>query len=179
MNSQNYRSGSFPNLLARLVLALAFTLGTDAFAAGLQVVRMDGANGKDIVEVAVWSKDHSTLVTAVQAAGLVETMKGPGPYTLFAPTNAAFEKLPKGTVESLLKPENQGKLKSILEHHAAAPSYTLNVLETLTEVDVVDGPKLAIKSKDGKIFVNGNEIKAAIRAMNGMIYVIDSVLLAN
>ncbi len=144
----------------------------------LELIKVNGSEGKDIVEVAQSSKDHSTLVTAVVAAGLVPTLTGPGPYTIFAPTNAAFEKLPKGTVETLLKPENQAKLKSILEHHAAAPAYNPEVLSSMEDVDVVDGPKLKVKMKDGKLFVDDVEIKAGIAAKNGVVYVIDTVLLA-
>lgn len=144
----------------------------------LQVIKLAGSNGKDIVQVASDSKDHSTLVTAVVAAGLVETLSGPGPYTIFAPTNAAFAKLPPGTVETLLKPENKTKLKNILEHHAAAPAYNPEILAEQDSVYVQDGPELKITKKDGKIFVEGVEIKAAIAAKNGLIYVIDTVLLA-
>lgn len=144
----------------------------------LPTIKMAGSDGKDIVQVASDSKDHSTLVTAVVAAGLVETLSGPGPYTIFAPTNAAFAKLPPGTVESLVKPENKAKLKSILEHHAAAPAYQPEILAEQQDLDVVDGPKLKVAKKDGKLFVDDVEIKAAIKAKNGIIYVIDSVLLA-
>lgn len=144
----------------------------------LQLVKLNGSDGKDIVEIAKGSKDHSTLVTALDAAGLVETLTGPGPYTIFAPTNGAFEKLPKGTVESLLKPENKEKLKSILEHHAAAPAFNPTLLATQEDLDMVDGPKLKIKSKEGKLFVDDVEIKTAIAAKNGVVYIIESVLLA-
>lgn len=144
----------------------------------LQAAKLAGSDGKDIVQVASDSKDHSTLVTAVVAAGLVDTLTGPGPYTIFAPTNAAFAKLPKGTVETLLKPENKAQLKSILEHHAAAPAYSVELLSGMDEVDMVDGPKIKVKTKDGKIFVDDVEVSAAIAAKNGIIYVVDTVLLA-
>lgn len=160
----------------RSLIAAFSLLGLSAHALDLKAVNLTNSGGKDIVQVAVDSKDHTTLVTALKAAGLVETLSGPGPYTVFAPTNAAFDKLPKGTVTDLLKPANLGKLKSILEHHAAAPAYSPSILASQTEVDVVDGPKLAITQKNNKLFVNGNEIKAAIQAKNGMVYVIDSVL---
>lgn len=146
-------------------------------AAKLQVVKLAGTDGKDIVQVATSSKDHSTLVTAVVAAGLVETLSGPGPYTIFAPTNAAFAKLPAGTVDTLLKPENKTKLRNILEHHAAAPAYHPEILAEQDSIYVQDGPELKITKKDGKIFVEGSEIKAAIAAKNGIIYVVDDVLL--
>jgi len=160
----------FSGFSAALLMAQA------APAAPLKLVKLDGADGKDIVQIASESKDHSTLVTAVKAAGLVETLTGPGPYTIFAPTNAAFAKLDKALLESLLKPENKGKLRAVLEHHAAAPAYKPNVLSSIDELDVVDGPKLKITSKGEKFFVNGVEIKAALGAKNGVIYVIDEVL---
>lgn len=159
-----------------LALSTALAVNATALAAPLKLVKMDGADGKDIVQIASESKDHSTLVAAVKAAGLVETLTGPGPYTIFAPTNAAFASLPKGTVETLLKPENKDKLRSILEHHAAAPAYNPTLLMTVDEIDVVDGPKLKIKTKGDKVFVNDTEIKGALAAKNGVIYVIDKVL---
>ena len=133
---------------------------------------------KDIVEIAAGSPNFKTLVAAVQATELVETLKGAGPYTVFAPTDSAFAKLPKGTVETLLKTENLPKLKSILEHHTAAPRYEPKVLMGLTELDMVDGPKLKIENKGGKIYIEGLELKNAIIATNGIIYVVDTVLLA-
>ena len=142
----------------------------------LKLVNVNGSNGKDIVAVASGSKDHSTLVKAVIATDLVPTLSGPGPYTIFAPTNAAFEKLPKGTVEDLLKSENKTKLRNILEHHAAAPAYAPNILAMQREIAVQDGPKLKIKKENGKLTVNGIEITAGIQCQNGIIYVIDSVL---
>ncbi|HEY8271424.1 MAG TPA: fasciclin domain-containing protein [Pseudobdellovibrionaceae bacterium] len=142
----------------------------------LELIKLNGSEGKDIVEIATGSKDHSTLVAALKAADLVDTLTGPGPYTIFAPVNSAFDKLPKGTVESLLKPENKLKLKSILEHHAAAPAYNPTILSEMTEVDMVDGPKLQVKVKDQKIFVDDVEIKTAISAKNGIVYIVDTVL---
>ena len=139
-------------------------------------IKLDGAEGKDIVEVAISSKDHTSLVAAVKAAELVETLTGPGPYTIFAPTDAAFAKVPKATVESLFKPENKANLKSLLEHHAAAPAYRVDILKGLTELDMVDGPKLKVTTKSGKLYVDDVEIKAAITARNGIIYVVDTVL---
>jgi len=164
-------------LFVQIIVAL-LPLMSFAGPLKLQAVKLNGSDGKDIVQVASDSKDHSTLVKAVVAAGLVETLSGPGPYTIFAPTNAAFDKLPKGTVESLLKPENQLKLKSILEHHAAAPAYHPHILAEQEDVDMVDGPKIKVKIKDGKVFVDDVEIKAAITAKNGVVYVVDTVLLA-
>lgn len=146
-------------------------------AAKLNIIKMNGDGGKNIVEIAVGSSDHKTLVTAVKATGLVETLTGPGPYTLFAPTDAAFAKLPKGTVEGLLKPDKIPTLKSILEHHAAAPAFNPDVLALQSELDMVDGPKLKIENKGGKLTVEGVELKTVILATNGIVYVVDTVLL--
>lgn len=168
----------------KLILTSLFSalLSTSVVLAGsveknMQILRMDGADGKDIVEITVNSKDHTTLAKAVVAAELVETLTGPGPYTIFAPTDGAFQKLPKGTVETLLKPENKAKLKSILEHHAAAPKYDVGILAQMTEVDMVDGPKLKVEIKKDRIYVDGVEVKTAIHAKNGIIYIVDTVLL--
>lgn len=144
--------------------------------ANIPLIKMDGADGKDIVEIASSSKDHTSLTAAVKAAGLVETLTGAGPYTIFAPTDAAFAKVPKDTVTHLFKPEHQAELKALLEHHAAAPAYRVEILSGLTELDMVDGPKLKVANRDGKLFVDDVEIKAAIAAKNGIIYVIDTVL---
>jgi uncharacterized surface protein with fasciclin (FAS1) repeats len=142
----------------------------------IPMIKMDGADGKDIVEVASTSKDHTSLTAAVKAADLVETLSGAGPYTIFAPTDAAFAKVPKATVESLFKPENKASLRALLEHHAAAPAYRVEILSGLSEMDMVDGPKLKVTKRDGKLFVDDVEIIAAIAAKNGIIYVVDTVL---
>jgi uncharacterized surface protein with fasciclin (FAS1) repeats len=143
----------------------------------IPIIKMDGADGKDIVEVAVGSKDHTSLVAAVKAAGLVEVLTGPGPYTVFAPTDAAFGKVPKATIDKLFKPESKADLKALLEHHTAAPAYRVEVLTGLTDLDMVDGPKLKVTKKDGKLFVDDIEIKAAITAKNGVVYIVDTVLI--
>lgn len=143
----------------------------------IPLIKADGADGKNIVEIASSSKDHTSLTAAVKAAELVDTLSGAGPYTVFAPTDAAFAKVPKETVANLFKPEHKADLKALLEHHAAAPAYRLEILSGLTELDVVDGPKLKVAKKDGKLFVDDVEIKAAIQAKNGMVYVIDTVLI--
>jgi uncharacterized surface protein with fasciclin (FAS1) repeats len=150
----------------------------DKSAAELNIpfIKMDGAEGKDIVEVAKGSPDHKSLVKAVVAADLVETLTGPGPYTIFAPTDAAFGKVPKATVDKLFDPKNKADLKALLEHHAAAPAYKVEILSGLTELDMVDGPKLKVTKTNGKLYVDDVEIKAAIGAKNGIVYVVDTVL---
>jgi uncharacterized surface protein with fasciclin (FAS1) repeats len=133
-----------------------------------------------IVEVAVGNKSFSTLVAAVKAAGLVETLSGAGPFTVFAPTDEAFAKLPKGTVEDLLKPENKEKLTAILTYHVlagkvmAADAIALDGKSAAT----VNKQEIAIKVKDGKVMINdATVILADVPASNGVIHAIDTVLL--
>lgn len=133
---------------------------------------------KDIVDNAVGSADHTTLVAAVKAAGLVETLKGEGPFTVFAPTNAAFDKLPKGTVENLLKPENKGKLTSVLTYHVVPGAIKSSDLKDGQTLKTVQGENLMIAYKDNKWFVNGAQITIAdVISSNGVTYVIDAVVL--
>ncbi|MNY19419.1 Immunogenic protein MPT70 precursor [compost metagenome] len=133
---------------------------------------------KDIVDNAMGSADHTTLVAAVKAAGLVETLKGAGPFTVFAPTNAAFDKLPKGTVENLLKPENKGKLTSVLTYHVVPGAIKSGDLKNGQTLKTVQGENLVITEKDGKWFVNGAQITIAdVISSNGVTYVIDAVAL--
>ena len=133
---------------------------------------------KDIVDTAVAAGQFNTLVKAVQAAGLVETLKGTGPFTVFAPTDAAFAKLPAGTLENLLKPENQEKLKAILLYHVVAGEVTSKQVVKLHSAKTVGGQDLTIKTAGGKVMVNdATVIKADVMATNGVIHVIDTVLL--
>ncbi len=143
---------------------------------------------KTIVENAVNSKDHTTLVAAVKAAGLVETLSGPGPFTVFAPTNAAFAKLPKGTVETLVKPENKATLTSILTYHVVPGTYTSRELMALAkqgggqgELKTVQGGSLAVIQKGKALYVadaKGNTARVTIANVmqsNGVIHVINKV----
>lgn len=133
---------------------------------------------KDIVDNAAGSKDHTTLVAAVKAAGLVETLKGDGPFTVFAPTNAAFEKLPKGTVESLLKPENKGKLTSVLTYHVVPGALKASDLKDGDMLTTAQGEKLKVTVKDGKVMINGATVTIAdVVSSNGVTHVIDMVVL--
>lgn len=135
-------------------------------------------NQKTVVDVALGSKDHTTLVTALKAADLVESLDSPGGvYTVFAPTNAAFDKLPKGTVEGLLKPEKKADLKNILQHHAGVPIMQLKDMKDGQTMGMSDGTKVTFHVKDGKYMVNDANIVASIPAMNGIVHVIDGVLL--
>ncbi len=133
---------------------------------------------KDIVDNAVGSKDHTTLVAAVKAAGLVETLKGTGPFTVFAPTNAAFGKLPKGTVDDLLKPENKGKLTSILTYHVVPGRYTSSDLKNGMKLKSVEGEDLLVTEKGGKWYVNNAQITIAdVISSNGVTHVINTVVM--
>jgi uncharacterized surface protein with fasciclin (FAS1) repeats len=133
---------------------------------------------KNIVENAVNSADHTTLVAAVQAAGLVDTLAGSGPFTVFAPTNAAFAALPAGTVESLLKPENRDQLVKVLTYHVVPGAVTSDQLAGKRQsVATVQGQSLHIDARRG-VHVNSSRVVTAdIVARNGVIHVIDKVLL--
>ena len=135
---------------------------------------------KDIVDTAVAAGDFNTLVTAVKAAELVETLKSEGPYTVFAPTDAAFAKLPEGTLASLLEPENKAKLAGILTYHVVAGKVMAADVVKMTEAKTVNGQMLKIVTTDGKVMVNGaNVVKTDIECSNGVIHVIDAVVLPN
>ncbi len=137
----------------------------------------DAVSNPNIVQVAVGSKDHTTLVAAVTAAELVDALSNAGPFTVFAPVNSAFEKLPAGTVEGLLKPEKKGDLQNILGYHTYVGVLKTEYMDDGQEFDMVFGGKVKITIKDGKTFVNGSEILASIPTSNGMIHVIGDVLL--
>lgn len=133
---------------------------------------------KDIVDTAVGAGQFKTLVAAVTAAGLVETLKGDGPFTVFAPTDEAFAKLPKGTVENLLKPENKDKLTAILTYHVVSGKVMAADAAKLSTAKTVNGKELTIKAKDGKVMIDkATVVKTDIDASNGVIHVIDSVLM--
>jgi len=153
------------NWLASAVAVIA--LATPAFAAE-----------KDIVDTAVGAGSFNTLVAAVKAAGLVDTLKGKGPLTVFAPTDEAFAKLPEGTVETLLKPENKQKLIDILKYHVVAGDVRAADVVKLTSAPTVNGQRATVKVADGGVKVdNANVVKTDIACSNGTIHVIDSVLL--
>ncbi len=160
-----------------------------AYAENPMVGGMPMFENKDIIDNAVTSPDHTTLVAAVQAAGLVETLKGPGPFTVLAPVNAAFAALPAGTVETLLKPENKDQLAKILACHVIpAKALAADISKMAMDdggvhmVDTVGGCKLALKAADGKVTItdeNGtvaNVTIADVIQSNGVIHVIDAVL---
>ena len=137
-----------------------------------------GAPKKDIVDTAVEAGSFKTLVTAVKAAGLVDTLKGKGPFTVFAPTDEAFAKLPKGTVASLLKPENKQKLVDILTYHVVSGKVKAKKAAKLDSAKTVNGAEITIKPSGKTLMINeAKVVKADIKTSNGIIHVIDAVLL--
>jgi uncharacterized surface protein with fasciclin (FAS1) repeats len=164
-----------------LVVAALFAFAPLAFANG----HMSGEKGGDhaghstgtIVDVAVGNADFSTLVAALKAAGLVETLSGAGPFTVFAPTNAAFAKLPAGTVESLLLPENKAKLTAILTYHVVSGKVLAKDVVTLKTATTVQGSAVAIDAASGVKVNNATVTATDIMGSNGVIHVIDTVLM--
>lgn len=180
------------SLIALVVLTLGVTFGVSAQEIGMKsaTTSVSDAAASNIVEIAVGSKDHSTLVAAVKAAGLVETLMGPGPFTVFAPVNSAFDKLPAGTVETLLKPENKATLTKILTYHVVAGNLDSTAVVAaikkgngkaeLTTVSggklwaMLDGKNVVLKDeKGGKSMVTAVDLKGS----NGVIHVIDTVVM--
>ena len=154
---------------------------TRVMAAVAVVLAMAGsasAQGKDIVDTAVAAGQFKTLAAALQAAGLVETLKGKGPFTVFAPTDAAFAKLPKGTVEELLKPENKAKLTAILTYHVVPGKVVAADVVKVKDAKTVQGGSIKVNTDGGKVMVDGaTVVKTDISASNGVIHVVDSVLI--
>ena len=133
---------------------------------------------KDIVDTAVSAGSFKTLTAALEAAGLVETLKGKGPFTVFAPTDEAFAKLPEGTVKSLLKPENKQNLTAILTYHVVSGDVKAADVIKLSSAKTLNGQSVTIKVVGGKVLINGaTVVKADIAATNGTIHVIDTVLM--
>ena len=153
---------------------------------GEKTVMVGGAAmfpSKNIVENAVNSKDHTTLVAAVKAAGLVDTLQSKGPFTVFAPTNAAFGKLPAGTVDTLVKPENKATLTKILTYHVVAGKMDAASLTDGKKLKTVEGEELSVKLKDGKVWIvdakGGTSMVTIsnVNQSNGVIHVVDTVLM--
>jgi uncharacterized surface protein with fasciclin (FAS1) repeats len=177
--------------LAAALLAAATVAPVPGFAE--ETVEVGGAPmypSKTIIQNAVNSKDHTTLVAAVKAAGLVDTLSGPGPFTVFAPTNEAFAKLPAGTVDTLLKPENKDALVGVLTYHVVPGRLSAKDLMAManknggkTMLKTVEGEELTVQIKDGDLWVwdaNGAAAKITIKNVmqsNGVIHVIDTVLM--
>ena len=156
--------------IKKLVLAFALVM--------LPVVSNAMDHKKDIIDTAVANGSFKTLVAAVKAAGLVDTLKGKGPFTLFAPTDAAFSSLPEGTVANLLKPENKAKLVAILTHHVLAGAVTSKaVVGKKLSPKTVNGTSLSVDGTNGVIVSGAKVVTADVKASNGIIHVIDKVLL--
>jgi len=148
------------------------------FTISLAIAAVAVAQEKDIVDTAVAAGSFKTLATALQAAGLVETLKGPGPFTVFAPTDDAFAKLPKGTLEDLLKPQNKEKLVAILTYHVVPGKVMAADVVKMKKAKTVEGSDVTIKTKGNKVMVDkANVIKTDIMASNGVIHVIDAVMM--
>ncbi|MDQ0780664.1 fasciclin domain-containing protein [Chryseobacterium sp. W4I1] len=180
-------------VLAMITLSFAFSGKVTAQMMKEKTVMVGGAPmypSKNIIENAVNSKDHKTLVAAVKAAGLVETLQGAGPFTVLAPTDAAFAKLPKGTVETLVKPENKATLTKILTYHVLAGKYSAKEIWATVKagngksmMKTVEGEELTFWTKGKNLYVRdskGNDAKitiADVNQSNGVIHVIDTVLM--
>ncbi len=150
----------------------------EAAAGGGQSTVQDNESAKDVVKVAVGSPDHTTLVAAVKAAELVDVLSNAGPFTVFAPVNAAFDALPAGTVESLLLPENKSKLQDILQHHVFVGVLKVEQLKDGQVLGMVDGTNATIHIKDGKTYIDDAAIGGSVVASNGIVHVIDKVVLS-
>jgi uncharacterized surface protein with fasciclin (FAS1) repeats len=176
-------------------LALGVPAAVPAFAQSTDTVMVGGAPmypSKNIIENAVNSKDHTTLVAAVKAAGLVETLEGKGPFTVFAPTNEAFAKLPAGTVDTLLKPENKAMLVKILTYHVVSGNYTAADLMKMVKagggkatLKTVEGDPLTLSENGMKLYITGEKSGVAevtipnVKQSNGVIHVVNTVVLPN
>jgi len=156
--------------------AVDTTASNNTRGAGQSAV-VDDESQKNVVQVAIGSADHTTLVTAIKAAELVDVLSNAGPFTVFAPTNDAFAKLPAGTVDGLLKPEKKNDLSDILQYHVFVGVLKLENMQDGQIFNMVNGGNVTIGVKDGKYTVNGANIVATVPASNGVIYVIDNVLL--
>jgi uncharacterized surface protein with fasciclin (FAS1) repeats len=181
-------------LSAVAIVAIAFAANTSLQAQSMEKTKMVGGAkmypSKDIIDNAVNSKDHTTLVAAVKAAGLVETLKGKGPFTVFAPTNSAFDKLPKVTVETLLKPENKATLTKVLTYHVVAGNMDSKAIAAAikkgkgkAEFTTVEGGKLWAWMEGKKLILKDEKggmstiTIADVHQKNGVIHVVDTVLM--
>jgi uncharacterized surface protein with fasciclin (FAS1) repeats len=156
------------------IATLAAAAATAVFMAGTAARAADA----DIVDTAVANGNFTTLAAALEAAGLVETLKGEGPFTVFAPTDEAFAKLPEGTVATLLEPENKDQLTAILTYHVVPGEVTAEQVTGMTEAETVNGKMIEIDASNGAVMVNDATVTTAdVMATNGVIHVIDSVIL--
>ena len=152
------------------------TSGEAQAAPSGQASVVDDQSQPDVVRVAVGSKDHTTLVAALKAADLVNSLANAGPFTVFAPTNAAFDKLPAGTVDDLLKPANKSRLSDILTHHVTTSARELDAFADGESVSMADGSSETIQRKGKDVFIGAARVAGSVRASNGWVHVIDAVL---
>ncbi|MGB3007657.1 MAG: fasciclin domain-containing protein, partial [Chitinophagaceae bacterium] len=146
-------------------------------ATGGQEAVVDNESQPDVVKVAVGSKDHTTLVAALKQAELVTSLANAGPFTVFAPVNAAFDKLPAGTVDGLMKDDKKADLQNILQYHVTTSALDIKYLTDGMSLGMVNGDKVTVSLKDGKVVLNGTAtIVGSVRASNGWVHVIDGVL---
>jgi uncharacterized surface protein with fasciclin (FAS1) repeats len=150
---------------------------TEAATEGGQSTVIDETSEPDVVRVAVNSPVHTTLVAALKGAEYVDALSNAGPFTVFAPTNEAFDKLPAGTVENLLKPESKDALRNILEYHVYVGVIKEDYVQDGMTLNQVNLDNVTLNKKDGKITVNGANVLGVVKASNGVVYVIDAVLL--
>jgi uncharacterized surface protein with fasciclin (FAS1) repeats len=170
--------------LVLAVLPLALTLacqGKEAAPAAAASAASDAgqaaiADPTSIVGIAAGSKDHTTLVAALKAAGLVDALATPGPLTVFAPVNSAFDKLPAGTVETLLKPENLVQLRTILRHHVMVSTYKPEALTDGLKLSMLDGGPTTVTRQGSDIFIDGAKVLGSAPASNGIVYIVDAVM---
>ena len=158
--------------------AASSTTDANVASQGGQENVSDDVSQKDVVKVAVGSKDHTTLVAALKQADLVTALSNAGPFTVFAPTNAAFDKLPAGTVEGLMKDDKKEDLQNILQYHVTLSALSAESFTDGQVLGMVNGDNVTVNFKDGKVMLNNSAtIVASIKASNGMVHVIDGVLL--
>ena len=181
----NMKTNNLSLLALALCIACSSNTQTETASAPVTEVAVDGGQSnvkddmsqKNIVQVAVSSPDHKTLVAALKAAEYVDALSNAGPFTVFAPTDEAFAKLPAGTVDDLVKPENKVKLRDILEYHVYVGVIRENMIHDGMSLNQVNGSNVKIGKADGKLTVNGANVLATVPTTNGIIYVIDQVLL--
>jgi len=172
-------------VLGALSLSVACTQQEKAASSSAQEVSavkgqsavQDEVSQKNILQIAATSPDHTTLAAAVGAARLEDVLSNAGPLTVFAPNNAAFDKLPAGTVENLVKPENKSTLSRIIKHHAAPGSYKAEDLKNNQQLFMATGYYIKVERKDDGVYVGGAKILGTVVASNGLVHVVDSVLL--
>jgi uncharacterized surface protein with fasciclin (FAS1) repeats len=163
--------GGWKRMRKLAVLAAILLMTTVSFAA-------DRPGSKDIVDTAVSAGKFNTLAKALQATGLVDTLKGKGPFTVFAPTDVAFAKLPPGTLDDLLKPENKEKLTKILTYHVVAGKVMAKDVMKMQSAKTLNGEDVKISTRGGKVYVNDAQIvQPDVKASNGVIHVVDTVLM--